>query len=115
MYAFGESKRGDVEGALPEETAPRAAPPPASDPPPLDGAFPTSGTRLISIPVAGAAPPIGLAEAGAGLVIAEREASATHRPTGDTTPPIVAVARADSATLEGLFSAAVIHALPGFG
>jgi hypothetical protein len=122
MYAFREALAEDFEFEAGETRGVHAVPPPPIGPAnPSTGtralsprstsevaAAKSNGSRLVSFVPGPTAPPIGLAESLRG------DASATHRPTGDTAPPHVQVAR-PKASLDGLFSAAVMETLPGFG
>ena len=68
-----------------------------------------SGACVVSFPPYTTAPPIALASG------VPCDPNATHRPTGDTSPPIVQIACApQSQNLEGLFSTTVMETLPGF-
>lgn len=137
MYAFRESLEGELEFEFPEGNVVesgtvRAIPAPiarsrdlsvsSSEPTPIGPQLRTEpmsapeppslrmgGARVVSFPPYTTAPPIGLASG------APRDPNATHRPTGDTTPPVVKVAAHNAPTLEGLFSTTVMETLPGFG
>jgi hypothetical protein len=86
----------------PCNTEPMSAPEPAT-------VRMVGGSRVVDFPAYTSAPPIGLA------TCVPRDPSATHIPTGDTSPPIVQIATAArSPSLEGLFSTTVMETLPGF-
>ncbi len=69
----------------------------------------SNGSRLLSFVPGPTAAPLTLA---AGLAT---DVNATHRPTGDTSPPVVHVPAPVGPTLQRLFSAAVMDTLPGYG